>query len=114
VRLEAREQAYLPRQPFGGIISVQEGSRMLFESEDSEDNADKTLKELGFPLALASNQSLDQFSEGDILDDAHGNVHCPADSEDSEDNADKTLKELGIGVGKFVTISDDDEPHWPS
>ena len=33
--------------PFGGIISVQEGSRMLFESEDSEDNADKTLKELG-------------------------------------------------------------------
>lgn len=51
--------------PFGGIISVQEGSRMLFESEDFEDNADKT------------------------------------------------LKELGIGVGKFVTISDDDEPHWP-
>ncbi|GAA5865163.1 hypothetical protein JCM3774_002157 [Rhodotorula dairenensis] len=51
--------------PFGGIISVQEGSRMLFESEDFEDNADKT------------------------------------------------LKELGIGVGKFVTVSDDDEPHWP-
>ncbi|GAA5965547.1 hypothetical protein JCM8115_001569 [Rhodotorula mucilaginosa] len=51
--------------PFGGIISVQEGSRMLFESEDFEDNADKT------------------------------------------------LKELGIGVGKFVTISDDDEPRWP-
>ncbi|GAA5984580.1 hypothetical protein JCM10908_003409 [Rhodotorula pacifica] len=51
--------------PFEGIISVQEGSRMLFESDDFEDNADKT------------------------------------------------LKELGIGVGKFVTVSDDDEPHWP-
>ncbi|KWU43431.1 hypothetical protein RHOSPDRAFT_19585 [Rhodotorula sp. JG-1b] len=51
--------------PFAGIISVQEGSRMLFESEDFEDNADKT------------------------------------------------LTELGIGVGKFVTISEDDEPHWP-
>lgn len=32
-----------------------------------------------FPLALASNQSLDQFSESDIFDDAHGNVHRPAD-----------------------------------
>lgn len=51
--------------PFEGVVSVQEGSRLLFESEDFEDNAEKT------------------------------------------------LKELGIGEGKFVTVADDDEPHWP-
>lgn len=51
--------------PFEGVVSVQEGSRLLFESEDFEDNAEKT------------------------------------------------LKELAIGEGKFVTVADDDEPHWP-
>lgn len=51
--------------PFEGVVSVQEGTRLLYESEDFEDNAGKT------------------------------------------------LKELGIDEGKFVTVSDDDEPHWP-
>lgn len=32
--------------PFGGFVSVQEGARLLWETEDFEDNAEKTLKEL--------------------------------------------------------------------
>ncbi|BGO95008.1 hypothetical protein NBRC10512_006528 [Rhodotorula toruloides] len=33
--------------PFEGFVSVQEGTRLLWETEDFEDNAEKTLKELG-------------------------------------------------------------------
>ncbi|GAA5826743.1 hypothetical protein JCM11251_002876 [Rhodosporidiobolus azoricus] len=32
--------------PFGGFISVQEGTRLMWETEDFEDNGEKTLKEL--------------------------------------------------------------------
>ncbi|GAA5972717.1 hypothetical protein JCM21900_002363 [Sporobolomyces salmonicolor] len=50
---------------FEGSVSVQEGSRLLWESEDFEDNGNKT------------------------------------------------MKELGLGEGKFITVNDDDEPHYP-
>ncbi|CEQ39397.1 SPOSA6832_00923 [Sporobolomyces salmonicolor] len=50
---------------FEGSVSVQEGSRLLWESEDFENNGNKT------------------------------------------------MKELGLGEGKFVTVNDDDEPHYP-
>ncbi|BGP43075.1 E1 ubiquitin-activating protein uba2 [Rhodotorula kratochvilovae] len=51
--------------PFEGVVAVQEGTRLVWESDDFEDNADKT------------------------------------------------LVELEMGEGKFVTVTDDDEPHWP-
>ncbi|GAA5825052.1 hypothetical protein JCM3770_004514 [Rhodotorula araucariae] len=51
--------------PFAGVVAVQEGTRLVWESDDFEDNAEKT------------------------------------------------LAELGMAEGRFVTVTDDDEPHWP-
>ncbi|GJN93179.1 hypothetical protein Rhopal_006226-T1 [Rhodotorula paludigena] len=51
--------------PFEGVVTVQEGTRLVWESDDFEDNAERT------------------------------------------------MVDLGMGAGKFVTLSDDDEPHWP-
>lgn len=35
------------------------------------------------------------------------------ETEDFEDNAGKTMKELGLTEGIFLTVLDDDEPHYP-
>jgi len=51
--------------PFEGIVTVQEGTRLVWESDDFEDNGERT------------------------------------------------MDSLGLGEGKFVTVTDDDEPHWP-
>lgn len=41
------EKVVIGEVGFEGHVSVQEGSRLLYETEDFEDNAGKTLKELG-------------------------------------------------------------------
>ncbi|GAA5836792.1 hypothetical protein JCM9279_007663 [Rhodotorula babjevae] len=51
--------------PFEGVVTVQEGTRLVWESDDFEDNGERT------------------------------------------------MDSLGLGEGKFVTVTDDDEPHWP-
>ena len=35
------------------------------------------------------------------------------ETEDFEDNAGKTVKELGLTEGVFLTVLDDDDPHYP-
>ena len=54
------------------VFRLEQHPRTLLDRDDPRER-DR------FPFVLASHQSLDQFSEGDILDDAHGDVHGPAD-----------------------------------
>ncbi|GAA5913687.1 hypothetical protein JCM8208_005902 [Rhodotorula glutinis] len=77
------------------------------------------------PVRIARDVTLGEFVRGLVGEGGEGKVPFEGvvtvqegtrlvwESDDFEDNADRTMDSLGLGEGKFVTVTDDDEPHWP-
>ncbi|KAM0750516.1 hypothetical protein T439DRAFT_381188 [Meredithblackwellia eburnea MCA 4105] len=73
------------------------------------------------PISLSSKITLGQFVNKVVIGEMgwEGQVSVQEggrglwETDDFEDNADKTLLSLEITQGKFLTVVDDDDPHYP-